>query len=150
MIRLEGEAATAALGARLGPLLRPGDAVFLFGDLGAGKSTLARAAIRAAVGAEIAVPSPTFTLMQSYEGAACSLHHIDLYRLSDPDETLELGVDEALEDGAVLVEWPERFGDLAPSDRLEIALEAPDAQSRSASLRAAGSRAERLLQALIA
>jgi tRNA threonylcarbamoyladenosine biosynthesis protein TsaE len=93
---LPDEAATAALAARLAALLRPGDIVLLAGDLGAGKSFLARALIRAAAGEpELEVPSPTFTLVQSYDLPAGELWHFDLYRLAAPDEVLELGWDEA-------------------------------------------------------
>ncbi len=100
-------AATAALGRRIALCLRPGDVVALEGDLGAGKTTLARA-ILAALGVAENVPSPTFTLVQSYETAGLTVSHYDLYRLKTPDELRELGLDEALEDGAALIEWPER------------------------------------------
>jgi tRNA threonylcarbamoyl adenosine modification protein YjeE len=100
-------AATAALGARIAAVLRPGDLVALAGDLGAGKTTLARA-ILAALGVDESVPSPTFTLVQSYRTARFPVGHYDLYRLKSPSEIAELGLEEALEDGAALVEWPER------------------------------------------
>lgn len=100
-------AATKALGARIAAALQPGDLVALSGDLGAGKTTLARA-ILAALGVDEAVPSPTFTLVQAYETARLPVSHFDLYRLKRPSEMQELGLDEALENGAVLVEWPER------------------------------------------
>ena len=115
-------AATEALAARLAPLLRPGDAVLLDGPLGAGKSAFARALLRAATGdAALEVPSPTFTLVQSYDLPAGPAHHFDLYRLSGPAGLTELGWDEARE-GIVLVEWPERLGQLAPPDALRIHL----------------------------
>ena len=100
-------AATAALGARIAAVLGPGDLVALSGDLGAGKTTLARA-ILAALGVGENVPSPTFTLVQSYDTPRLKVSHFDLYRLKRPGEIAELGLDEALEDGAALVEWPER------------------------------------------
>jgi tRNA threonylcarbamoyladenosine biosynthesis protein TsaE len=100
-------AATASLGARIAAGLRPGDLVALDGDLGAGKTTLARA-ILAALGVDENVPSPTFTLVQTYPTARFPVSHYDLYRLKHPRDMEELGLDEALEDGAVLVEWPER------------------------------------------
>jgi tRNA threonylcarbamoyladenosine biosynthesis protein TsaE len=119
---LPDEAATAALAARLAPRLRPGDIVLLSGDLGAGKSFFARALIRAATGEpELEVPSPTFTLVQSYDLPAGELWHFDLYRLGAPEEVLELGWDEARQ-GICLVEWPDRLGGLIPPDRLKIEL----------------------------
>ena len=105
---LADEVATARLGEDLGMALRPGDVLALKGDLGAGKSTLARALIRAlADDAGLDVPSPTFTLVQSYD-TRIPVHHFDLYRLSSAGEIDELGFDEALLQGAALVEWPER------------------------------------------
>ena len=96
------------------------------GDLGAGKSELARAVIRARAGATIEVPSPTFTLVQAYALPHLRVTHADLYRLAAAEEVLELGLDEALATGALLVEWPERAGDLLPAGRLTVRLEAPD------------------------
>ncbi|MDB5433389.1 MAG: hypothetical protein JWP35_4505 [Caulobacter sp.] len=117
---LEDEAATARLGAAIARVLARGDAVCLSGPLGAGKSTLARALIRALTTPQEEVPSPTFTLVQSYEGPAFPLAHFDLYRLSDPNEAYEIGLDEALEEGAALIEWPERLEGRLPPDRLDI------------------------------
>lgn len=115
--------ATHALAARLAGLLRAGDAVLLQGPLGAGKSEFARAVLRAASGdARLEVPSPTFTLVQSYDLPAGPAHHFDLYRLDGPQGLAELGWDEALE-GIVLVEWPERLGAETPPGALTIALE---------------------------
>ena len=115
--------ATHALAARLARLLRPGDAVLLEGPLGAGKSELARAILRAAAGDPgLEVPSPTFTLVQFYDLPAGPAHHFDLYRLDGPAGLDELGWEEA-RDGIVLVEWPDRLGALAPADALRVALE---------------------------
>jgi tRNA threonylcarbamoyladenosine biosynthesis protein TsaE len=115
--------ATHALAARLAALLRPGDAVLLDGPLGAGKSEFARAVLRAAAGdPALEVPSPTFTLVQSYDLPAGTAHHFDLYRLDGPAGLDELGWDEALE-GIVLVEWPDRLGALAPPQALHITLQ---------------------------
>jgi tRNA threonylcarbamoyladenosine biosynthesis protein TsaE len=122
-LALPDEAATAGLGARLAPLLRPGDVVCLAGGLGAGKTTLARAIVGAAMGAPVEVPSPTFTLVQVYETPRLLLWHFDLYRLASPAEVLELGWEEAREEAAILVEWPERLGPLLPEGRLEIRLD---------------------------
>ncbi|MBR0649084.1 tRNA (adenosine(37)-N6)-threonylcarbamoyltransferase complex ATPase subunit type 1 TsaE [Roseomonas terrae] len=120
--------ATHAFAARLARLLRPGDAVLLEGPLGAGKSELARAVLRAAAGdPALEVPSPTFTLVQSYDLPAGPAHHFDLYRLDGPAGLDELGWEEAL-DGIVLVEWPDRLGSLAPAGALRIALEPGQAE----------------------
>jgi tRNA threonylcarbamoyladenosine biosynthesis protein TsaE len=122
-ITLENLAATEALAARLALLARPGDALLLEGPLGAGKSALARAFLRVATGdMALEVPSPTFTLVQSYDlPGGTTAHHFDLYRLTGPDGLLELGWDEARE-GVVLVEWPERLGRLAPTPALRVQL----------------------------
>jgi tRNA threonylcarbamoyl adenosine modification protein YjeE len=116
--------ATARLGAAIAAGLAPGDAVALWGDLGAGKTTLARA-ILAALGVTEDVPSPTFTLVQSY--ATCPLvSHYDLYRLKSGRELEELGFDDALTDGVVLVEWPERAPEALPPETLHVRLGARD------------------------
>lgn len=115
--------ALEALARTLATLLRAGDVVFLNGDLGAGKSTFARALIRQALhDPEAEVPSPTYTLVQSYEPEnTATLWHYDLYRLSGPDEIYELGMDDALEQGIVLIEWPERLeGTLRPSLTIDL------------------------------
>jgi tRNA threonylcarbamoyladenosine biosynthesis protein TsaE len=121
-IELAAAEATERLGAQVARLLRAGDAVLLRGDLGAGKSTFARGLVRALTTPDEDVPSPTFTLVQVYEGPDFPIAHLDLYRLSGPDEVYELGFDEALEEGAVLVEWPQRLGARLPPDRLDIEL----------------------------
>jgi tRNA threonylcarbamoyladenosine biosynthesis protein TsaE len=114
--------ATGRLGAALALALRPGDLVCLWGPLGAGKSTLARGLIRALTRPDEEVPSPTFTLVQLYDGRDFGIAHFDLYRLEDAAEADELGLGEALEDGAAVVEWPERLQDRLPRDRLDIVL----------------------------
>ncbi|MBU6298558.1 MAG: tRNA (adenosine(37)-N6)-threonylcarbamoyltransferase complex ATPase subunit type 1 TsaE [Alphaproteobacteria bacterium] len=132
-ITLADLAATEALGARIATGLRVGDAVALKGDLGTGKTTLARAILRALAVAEN-IPSPTFTLVQTYETSRLVVRHYDLYRVEDPREIDELGLDEALEEGAALIEWPEHAGDLLPDDALQVALVATGAQSRRADI----------------
>ena len=119
-VPLANDAATARLGAVVARLLQPGDAVCLWGPLGAGKSTLARGLIRALTRPDEDVPSPTFTLVQFDEAPDLSLAHFDLYRLAGPDEVEEIGLDEALDNGAVLIEWPERLEGRLPADRLDI------------------------------
>ena len=119
---LPDEAATGALAARAARLARPGDAILLDGPLGAGKSAFARAFLRAGSGdPALEVPSPTFTLVQSYDLPSGLAHHLDLYRLDGPAALAELGWEEARE-GIVLVEWPDRLGPLAPADALRVAL----------------------------
>jgi tRNA threonylcarbamoyladenosine biosynthesis protein TsaE len=112
--------ATARLGAAVALALKLGEAVCLEGPLGAGKSTLARALVRALTTPHEDVPSPTFTLVQFYAGARFPLAHFDLYRLERADEAFEIGLDEALEEGAAVIEWPERLGGRLPQDRLDI------------------------------
>jgi tRNA threonylcarbamoyladenosine biosynthesis protein TsaE len=113
---------TEALGARIAALLRPGDAVLLEGPLGAGKTTLVRALIRAAcVAPTLEVPSPSYTLVQSYEARGFVLHHFDLWRLDGPQALPDLGWDEALAD-VVLVEWPDRLQGMRPADPLTVQL----------------------------
>ncbi len=117
------------LAAGLAATLRPGNAVLLAGPLGAGKSTFARALLRAACGdASLDVPSPTYTLVQTYDAPGLVLHHYDLWRLDGPDSLAELGWDESRA-GVVLVEWPDRLGALAPADALRITLE-PEGDAR--------------------
>lgn len=97
--------------------------IALWGDLGTGKTSFARAFISAAMGRPEEVPSPTFTLLQSYDTPAGPIHHFDLYRLSQPDDALELGIEDAFVDGLCLIEWPDRLGPWLPRHRLDINLE---------------------------
>ena len=115
---------TARIARALAPLLKSGDVIALFGDLGAGKTAFARFLIQA-LGVEDEVPSPTFTLVQTYDVAGRDFEavwHFDLYRIDDPDDLDELGMDEAFDTGVTLIEWPERMGNRLPTDRLSIAL----------------------------
>jgi tRNA threonylcarbamoyladenosine biosynthesis protein TsaE len=123
VVDLPDEAATVRLGTRLAALARPGDVLLLTGTLGAGKSTLARAFIRALTSPGEEVPSPTFTLVQTYDGDRGELWHFDLYRLDRPDDAWELGIEDAFADGISLIEWPDRLGALVPRRRLDIRLE---------------------------
>ena len=109
-IALPDAEATTALGQAVAPLLAPGDSVLLYGPLGMGKSTLARGLIRALTTPDEDVPSPTFTLVQFYESDP-PVAHFDLYRLTRPEEAFEIGLDEALDEGCAVIEWPERLGE---------------------------------------
>lgn len=124
ILSLPTAAETEALGRRLAALARPGDAILLEGPIGAGKSCLARAFIRARLGADEDVPSPTFTLVQVYNDDGTEIWHADLYRLTHPDEVWELGLDQAFETAICLVEWPDRLGSHLPVDALAVRLEA--------------------------
>ena len=140
-IALADAEATTALGARIAPLLHAGDAVLLYGPLGMGKSTLARGLIRSLTRPDEDVPSPTFTLVQFYETAP-PIAHFDLYRLNRPEEAFEIGLDEALDEGCALIEWPERLGEdpgayLGP-DRLTVTLSEADGDTRLATVSGAG------------
>jgi tRNA threonylcarbamoyladenosine biosynthesis protein TsaE len=120
-LSVNGEGATSALATRLAPLLRTGDIVALHGELGAGKTFFARAVIHALGGPE-EVPSPTFTLVQTYDLAPVPVWHFDLYRLTRPEDAHELDIEDAFLDAISLIEWPERLGALLPADRLDVHL----------------------------
>jgi tRNA threonylcarbamoyladenosine biosynthesis protein TsaE len=120
-MRLVGPEATEAFGARIAASLRAGDVIALFGDLGAGKTTLARGLMRGlGFGGEVA--SPTFPIVLPYEALRVPVWHVDLYRIEDPAELDELGLDEARGDAALLIEWPERLGDRLWADALRLTL----------------------------
>lgn len=118
-VTLADEAGTLALGARLAKALRAGDVVRLSGDLGAGKTTLARGLIQSRLG-EMEVPSPTYTLVQTYDWGDVELWHCDLYRLEQPNDAYELGLMDAMGEEIVLLEWPDRLGALCPDDALSV------------------------------
>ena len=118
--------------AALANLARTGDVIALSGDLGAGKTVFAKAFVRALTNEDEDVPSPTFTLVQIYDGHRdgenLTIWHFDLYRLKTAEEIYETGFEEALSDGISLIEWPERAGNLLPRNRLIVHLEAPAGQ----------------------
>ena len=141
--------ATARLAGALSEHVRQGDVICLTGALGAGKTTFARAFINAIAqrsdGSEEEVPSPTFTLVQTYELSDVVVSHFDLYRIERSDEVFELGLEDAIDDGIVLIEWPERLGGLLPPNRLELALrDGSKRDERIAELTGYGNWAERL------
>jgi tRNA threonylcarbamoyl adenosine modification protein YjeE len=118
-LSLKDESDTLQLAEDLAAILKPGDLLCLSGDLGAGKSTFSRALIRnMADDPDLEVPSPTFTLVQPYDLPRLPLAHFDLYRLEEPEEIEELGLEEILEDSAALIEWPEMAKDLLPESAL--------------------------------
>ena len=146
--------ATERLAAIVAAEARPGDAILLSGDLGAGKTHFARAFINALSDTAEEVPSPTFTLVQSYaatvSGTPVEIAHFDLYRLKSPEETIELGIEEAFAEGISLVEWPDRLGAMTPRRHLALRLEIlADGVTRRASLRGTedwDARVERIAQ----
>ncbi len=154
---LPDEAATARLAQSLAARVRKGDVIALVGELGSGKTAFARAFINAlpAPGATAPasglaatpeeVPSPTFTLLQAYERTPAPVWHFDLYRLARPDEVYELGFEEALGEGIVLIEWPERLGPLLPTERLELRFDFTEcAEARRVTLTGIGAWVRRL------
>lgn len=138
LLSLPDEAATARLATVLAAAARAGDVIALRGDLGAGKTAFARAFVRARLDDPAEeVPSPTFTLVQTYDDPACDagLWHFDLYRLEKPEDALELDLEDAFADGLSLIEWPERLGAYLPRARLDLTLTiGPDGVTRSATL----------------
>ncbi len=130
---------TERLAARVADQAQPGDFIALSGPLGAGKTAFARAfltayAQRQGAPPPVDVPSPTFTLVQTYGFGTAEVAHFDLYRIRDPEEAAELGLDEAVANGVVLAEWPERLGTRLPRDRLEVAFSLAESQRRTAEL----------------
>ncbi len=132
-LHLESLDDTAALGARIAAALVRGDVVALRGDLGAGKTALVRTILQA-LGISGPIPSPTFTLVQSYETPRLLVHHFDLYRIEDESELDELGFDDSLSEGAALIEWPDRAGSRLPDEALHLTLTLLSGEARLATL----------------
>ena len=138
-IELPDEAATKALAVSLAVLTNSGEQLALKGDLGTGKTVFARAFVRALCGSDTEVPSPTFTLVQTYDAKdGRELFHFDLYRLENSDEALELDIDDAFAAGISLIEWPERLGSLLPRNHLGLALSYGEAESQRRAVITAG------------
>lgn len=122
-LRIADRGGTDAIARRFAEVTAPGDTLLLSGDLGAGKSHFARAFIRHALGAEVEVPSPSFTLVQTYDSGRGEIWHADLYRLGGPEEIVELGLDLAMDEARCLVEWPERMAPDWPSGAVLLRLD---------------------------
>lgn len=142
---LTDEAATVSFARALARLANPGDVIALRGTLGVGKSVFARAFIRQLTSPLEEVPSPTFTLVQTYEGDTAEVYHYDFYRLEQPEDAYELDIEEAFAKGITLMEWPERIEALLPVDHLEVKIAPGEREeARQLTLEAVGSWAERL------
>lgn len=125
-ISLHDADATDRLGAQVAAIAQRGDCILLRGQIGAGKSAFARAFIRSLLGPDTEVPSPTFTLVQTYDHDGLEIWHSDLYRLSDAQEAVELGLTDAFDTSICLIEWPELLGDMTPSTALDLHLTVRD------------------------
>lgn len=148
-LQLSSQDETARLARALAPLVTGGDVILLEGSIGAGKSFFARALISALLIEPEDIPSPTFTLVQTYDAAEFEIWHCDLYRLTSPFEAQELGLEEAFETALCLVEWPDRLGDLTSQDALVLTLEVTDTlQARRATLHATTPRWCTILESL--
>lgn len=148
VIPLDDEAATEALAARLAPLVRGGGRIYLHGDLGAGKTTLVRALLRKC-GIRGRIKSPTYTLVEVYEDSSLYCYHFDFYRFQDPREWLDAGFrDLLLSSALILIEWPEKAGDLLPPADLDITLDVTGDAQRLATLRASSTTGRSWITAL--
>jgi len=146
---LPSEDATRALARALGARLAPGDVLLLEGGIGAGKSLFARALIQSLQDAPEDVPSPTWTLVQTYDTRAGEVWHADLYRLTGPDEVLELGLDTAFDAAICLVEWPDRLAGEAPPDALTLSFEVAGDSARRVKFRGDAARWRPVLEGAV-
>ncbi len=140
---LPNETDTACLAQRLAPLLKAGDTLLLEGEIGAGKTFFARSLIHAIIGTADDIPSPTYTLIQTYDGPEFEIWHCDLYRLTSSNDAFELGLDEAFESALSVIEWPDRLGSDTPKNSLKLIFEVTKA-GRSISFSGNPSWARRL------
>jgi len=147
VLESSGPGETRRLGARVGRLLRPGDAVLLSGDLGAGKTVFVQGIARG-MGFKGSVSSKSFVLMGEYKGRECKLYHADLYRLETPEQAEELALDEYCADGVLVAEWPERAPHVFPPERLHARFEVTGERGRRLTVEAEGDRPARLLERL--
>ncbi|MBP5343604.1 MAG: tRNA (adenosine(37)-N6)-threonylcarbamoyltransferase complex ATPase subunit type 1 TsaE [Alphaproteobacteria bacterium] len=108
---------------KLAPLFQQGDIVALYGTLGVGKTTFVRALVHTLLGKKVEVPSPTFTLLQTYDTPAYPLYHFDFYRLKSPEEAYEIGIEDAFGSGLSLIEWPDKLGSILPKKHISITIE---------------------------
>lgn len=113
---------TLKIAAQFAKILKPGDIVALHGTLGVGKTAFTRGVIQALSDAK-EVPSPTFTLLQTYDTAHFTLYHFDMYRLKSPEEAYEIGIEDAFADGVSFIEWPEKIGSLLPKKHIDVSIE---------------------------
>lgn len=130
-IIIKDEQMMADFSAEFALTLKNGDVITLTGDLGAGKTSFARALIQSVIGHDIEVPSPTFTLVQTYDFPDFPVYHFDLYRLDTAEDVLEIGWEEALAEGVVIVEWPDRAGIYLPQTRIDITIKFGNAGENS-------------------
>ena len=145
-VRTTSAAETIALGERLGRVARPGDLVCLWGDLGAGKTQVAKG-VAVGLGIDTTITSPTFILMAEYPGRI-PLFHVDLYRLADAADALAGGVvDDRQADGLTVVEWPERMGDVLPAERLDVRIDGTGDEPRTIAVAATADRYRRYVDA---
>lgn len=148
-LTLSSEDETARLARKLAPNLRGGDTLLLEGAIGAGKSFFARSLILSLLEVPEDIPSPTFTLVQTYDAPNFEIWHCDLYRLTSPYEAQELGLEDAFETAVCLIEWPDRLGDLAPKDAVLLTLEATETpHMRRATLSATSPRGCAVVESL--
>ena len=145
-VRTTSTVETIVLGERLGRVARPGDLVCVWGDLGAGKTQVAKG-VALGLGIDATITSPTFILMAEYPGRL-PLFHVDLYRLADAADALAGGVvDDRQADGLTVVEWPERMGDVLPADRLDVRIEGTGDDPRTIAIAATTERYRRYVEA---